>query len=217
MRTARARWVAWAVLGTLAALTIGAGTAGVAGLFGSESSATKPGRTTPVGMSSVIKSWPTPATTATTIPPETTTTSKCSASQLSVHGGRQGGGGAGGANGSIVLTNTSDRACILSGMPSVRLLTANGNALAITTRPPEGGASRAVVVTPSASALLIVDWSNWCGALPGPLDVEIALSGKTESVSGPFNGPPAYDYVPACNNATYSSSLSVVIAYATRP
>jgi hypothetical protein len=101
-------------------------------------------------------------------------TPMCAASQLSVHGGRQAGGFVGVALGTVVLTNTGTRACVLSGIPSVTLVTTKGTALAITTVPPVSQTSSAVLVKPGTTAGLDVEWSNWCGASPGPLDVKIA-------------------------------------------
>ena len=136
-------------------------------------------------------------------------TPMCAVSQLSVHGGRQAGGLVGVALGTAVFTNTGTRACVLSGIPSVTLVTSGGSALAITTVPPVSQASSAVLLKPGTTAGLNIDWANWCGAPPGPLDVEITPAESTTSVSGPFNGPPSYDLVPACRDATQPSTLTV--------
>ena len=137
------------------------------------------------------------------------------ASQLNVHGGRQGGGFVGVALGTIVLTDTSSHACVLSGIPSVTLLTAMGMALAIATVPPVSQADSTAFLEPGASATLDVEWSNWCGAPPGPLDVEITPAGGRASERGPFNGPPSYDLVPVCRDATQASTLTVSSSYHT--
>lgn len=75
MRLARARWVPWALLGTLAGFTVGAGCAGALGLFGSTSPAVPPGRTVTAGASGV-PSVESPTTTTTTIPALGTSTTQ---------------------------------------------------------------------------------------------------------------------------------------------
>jgi hypothetical protein len=67
------------------------------------------------------------------------------------------------------------------------------------------------VLGPGQSASAAVYWSDWCQANPGALDIAITLAGGT--VTGPFNGPPDYNYVPDCTNPIGSSTLQVVQPY----
>jgi len=158
----------------------------------------------PVERNPSLPSGAPPGATATAIP---VGTPLCAPSQVTVHGGRQGGGFVGVALGTAVLTNTGTGTCVLSGMPSVSLVTSAGTALAIMSVPPVSLASTAVLLKPARAAEFDFDWTNWCGAPPGPLDIKITLAGNTSSISGPFNGPPSYDLVPICRNSSEPSTL----------
>lgn len=136
----------------------------------------------------------------------------CSAATLSVHGGRQGGGAVGEAEGTVLLTNTGPAPCALSGDPSVSLLASGGSPLDVAAAPPANPALPPVLLGSMGSATLIVYWSNWCGSPPGPLSIRITLPGDGGTVTGPFNGPPNYDFVPACLG-NGPSALTVVHAY----
>jgi len=156
-------------------------------------------------------SWPaTPAAQATTIP---VGTPACAPSQLRARGGRQGGGFVGEALGQVVLTNAGPGTCVLSGTPSVALLTAGGQPLSATALPADLQVNQPRLLRPGASGGLDLYWSNWCGAAPGPLDVAVTLAGDATAVTGPFNGPPGYDFVPACRDATQPSTLTVTGAF----
>lgn len=148
----------------------------------------------------------------TTLPSSATqpgvTAKPCQASGLTVAGGRQGENG--GAHGDVIITNTTQRTCTLEGPPTVEILKAGGVPLVI--RPLNDTLPTGVVVLGRGrSASTAVYWSNWCQANPGPLDIAIRLADGT--VTGPFNGPPDYNYLPDCINPTGSSTLQVVQPY----
>lgn len=140
------------------------------------------------------------------------TVGRCPARALSVHGGRQAGGFHGYAEGTVVLTNQTSVPCSLAGNPTVSLLDAQGIALPLTETPATNPPSPPVSVAPDHTATLIVYWSNWCGASPGSLQVKVELAGGG-AVTGPFNGPPNYDLVPACIDDSQPSTIFVVHAY----
>ena len=156
-------------------------------------------------------SWPPSWVLHTTAIPVGTTL--CGASQLRAQGGRQGGGAVGVAEATVVLTNEGSSPCVLSGIPSVALLAAGGHPLSVSTAAPSHSQSNPVLVAPGASGDLIFYWSNWCGAPPGPLDVAVTPAGSASAVTGPFDGPPNYDYVPTCLDASQASTVMVTDAY----
>jgi hypothetical protein len=49
-------------------------------------------------------------------------------------------------------------------------------------------------------------------ALPGPLSVRVTLPAGGE-VTGPFNGPPDYNFVPDCLSPGHASTVEVIDAY----
>jgi hypothetical protein len=66
------------------------------------------------------------------------------------------------------------------------------------------------------AADLGVFWANWCGPAPGPLSVRVTLAAGGV-VTGPFDGPPDYDYVPLCTGPGAPSTISVSRAYGPGP
>jgi hypothetical protein len=48
---------------------------------------------------------------------------------------------------------------------------------------------------------------------PGPLTVRVTLPASGGTVSGPFDGPPDYDFVPQCLDQHQRSTISVIGAY----
>lgn len=152
----------------------------------------------------------TPATT-TTSTRNTARASSCSAHSLRVHGGRQ--GESQGAHGDIVVTNIGEQPCQLTGNPDVELLSTKDNAPLAVVAVPASTAGKPVVLQPSASASLAVYWSNWCHGPPGPLRVQLTLA-PGNIITGPFDGPPDYDFVPDCINPRAPSTIQVVQPYA---
>jgi hypothetical protein len=154
-------------------------------------------------------------TTPTAQPPNAVATTpsateSCLASNLTAQGGRQ--GEAGTAQGEVILTNGGSTACVLSGDPSLGLMTSGGSPLGVTQGPATRSPDAPLTVAPGSAAILIVNWSNWCSASPGPLQISIGLAGGG-SVVGPFDGPPGSDFVPPCIDEGGSSSLVVADAY----
>jgi hypothetical protein len=150
----------------------------------------------------------------TTSTPGASGTLPCGGQTLTVNGGRQGGGAVGYAEGTVVLTNVGKMPCTLSGTPSMSLLTAAGTILDVSNITPATAPGTPVRVAPSSSAVLIVYWANWCGPPPGNLQIRLVLDGTTEAIAGPFDGPPSYNFVPACTDSAQPSTLQVVHGYA---
>ncbi|MCL5117101.1 MAG: DUF4232 domain-containing protein [Firmicutes bacterium] len=142
--------------------------------------------------------------------------SACTANNLSVQGGREGENM--GAHMDVLLRNQGTAACVLEGLPvSARLLPRGGKALTTTLIPdPSNLQASSVLLKPHAqnAADLVLYWGNWCGPAPGPLDIQITLSGNRGTVSGPLNGPPDYNYLPQCLQPNQPSTIQILEAYA---
>jgi Protein of unknown function (DUF4232) len=142
----------------------------------------------------------------------------CAAAALRILAGREGEQGT--AAGFIEFTNAGARPCMLRGMPAVSILRASGTPLPVRQVPgPTGGVTIGPATLPArgrGAAELVVSWANWCGPRPGPLLVRIAIPG-VGLVTGPFDGPPDYDYVPPCLAPGQPSEISVISAYQPAP
>lgn len=55
-------------------------------------------------------------------------------------------------------------------------------------------------------------WANWCGRPPGPVWIRVTLP-TGGVVTGPFNGPPDYNFVPPCVQHGQPSTVAVINAY----
>jgi len=141
----------------------------------------------------------------------------CTASMLRGIGGRQGENT--GARGDIEITNAASVPCALHGIPRLAIARARGPALAVPEAPPVNPASGPLILAAGQrnAALLTVYWRNWCGPRPGPLRVRLTLPGSGGTMVIPFDGPPAYNYVPACLNPNQASTIAVVSAYSRAP
>lgn len=140
----------------------------------------------------------------------------CPASWLRIRGGRQGGGGFRTAHADLEFTNVGTAPCRLAGVPAVKVLTAHGTVLPVQQRavPAPQGTPRGVVLTPrQGAAWLGLSWANWCGGAPGPLRISVALAGHEGTVTGGFDGPPDYNFVPGCVQPGQPSTIEVVAAY----
>lgn len=132
---------------------------------------------------------------------------------LTAQGGRRQTGSAGAAQGTVVLTNGSSGPCFLSGNPPVTLLRTDGAPLGVVSVESPDRALPPLLLPPKATADLIVNWANWCGSDPGPLQIRIVIVGSTTPLLGPFDGPPGGGYVPACASDAKATTLTVVHAY----
>jgi hypothetical protein len=155
---------------------------------------------------------PTSAATASGPPPRA-----CTAADLSVRGGRMG-GGTGTAHVDVYFTNVGAAACTLAGAPiSIALLRADGSQLPIATLPADpdalGGAPAVLFPRTPDAASVAFNWSNWCGAAPGPLHVRMTLPGGG-TLSGSLDGPPEYDFVPRCDQPVQPSGLELLWGFA---
>jgi hypothetical protein len=132
---------------------------------------------------------------------------------LQIRAGRE--GEEGGAHGDIEFTNVGSRPCVLRGVPRAAIVQADGKPLPVRlVRAPNLSLSP-VVLAPGAldAADLVVFWANWCGRPPGPLSVRITLPAGGGVITGPFNGPPDYNFVPQCPGPGQPSTISVIDAY----
>lgn len=137
----------------------------------------------------------------------------CTAAMLRIRAGREGEGP--GAHGDIEFTDVARTRCVLCGLPAVAIATSAGKLLPVTLTRTAGVSEQQVVLAPGRSdaADLVVFWSNWCGRAPGPLTVRVTLPAGSGTVTGPFDGPPDYDFVPQCLDAHQRSTVSVIGAY----
>jgi hypothetical protein len=103
----------------------------------------------------------------------------------------------------------------LQGIPKVRIMRATGAPLAVRLLRPASPALPPTVLLPGQphAALLVVSWSNWCGPPPGPLRLRITLPAGAGTTTSPFDGPPDYNYVPACLGPRRPSTIAVIDAY----
>jgi hypothetical protein len=123
-----------------------------------------------------------------------------------------------GGTGAATLRNTGHAACRLTGRPTVRLVGApRGPEQRQVAAPPQQPAfptiqppdATLLALPPGGSAVLGVDWRNWCvpgaGRSPKPLvpprAVRVTLPGGSIDVG--------YDAVPACDNAAEPSTVAV--------
>lgn len=155
---------------------------------------------------------PTSAPSASALPPRT-----CFAADLTVRGGRMG-GGTGTAHVDLFFTNVATVPCSLSGAPILTaLLRADGSQLPIATLPadPDATGEAPAVLPPQTqdAASVAFNWSNWCGASPGPLHVRLTLPGGG-TLTGPLDGPPEYDFVPRCDQPTQPSGIELLWGFA---
>ncbi len=133
---------------------------------------------------------------------------------LRARGGRQG-GGFGTAHAEVEFTNLGTAACTLSGAPTVSIMQSDGSALPVRSAAASNMTLAAVVLPPDLpnAASLTLSWTNWCGAAPGSLALKIMLPAAAGTVTAPFNGPPDYDYLPACQSAAEPSLIEILSAY----
>lgn len=138
----------------------------------------------------------------------------CRATGLTASGGRQGDGP--GAQGDIEFTNTGRRPCLLRGVPQIAVVRAAGmTPLPVRARPPLYPLGPQAVLPPGqpGAGWLVVFWTNWCGPSPGPLRLQISLPDHGGTLDSPFDGPPDYDFVPACLSRGAPSTIAVTAAW----
>lgn len=137
----------------------------------------------------------------------------CTSATLRIRAGRQGEDQ--GARGDVEFTNAGSGPCVLRGLPRVTIVGAGGKPLPVRlVRAGDLSLSPVVLAAGRPDAAdLVVFWANWCRRPPGPLSVRITLAAGGGVVSGPFNGPPDYNLVPACPSPGHPSTVSVIHAY----
>jgi len=155
---------------------------------------------------------PTSDATASGPPPPT-----CVAPDVSVRGGRMG-GGTGTAHVDLFFTNFGPGACTLAGAPiSIAFFRVDGSQLSIATLAPDpnatGGAPAVLAPGMPDAASVAFNWSNWCGAAPGPLHVRLTIPGGG-TLTGPLDGPPESNFVPRCDQPTEPSGLELLWGFA---
>ena len=117
------------------------------------------------------------------------------------------------AVGVIDITNTSRQPCTLRGVPQVEILRSDGSALGVRQARPADRARPLVLPPGKRLAALTVSWANWCRSSPGPLLLRITLPGAGGALVVPFDGPPAYNYVPRCTSPGHASTIAVLSPY----
>jgi hypothetical protein len=132
----------------------------------------------------------------------------CQSKELSIHGGRQG-APFHSVEGSVVVVNTSNNRCVIRVDAPITLFQRDGVRLDVHEQVPNTS-TPSMVLPAKGSTTLVLGWSNWCHANPGPLTISIPLAGDNGAVAGPFNGPPNYNAVPGCINRALSSELNLV-------
>ena len=139
-------------------------------------------------------------------------TVRCASAVLRIRAGRQGENE--GAHGDIEFTNVGPGPCVLRGLPQVAIVRADGRSLSVRLVQAANLSRSPAVLPPGrpAAADLVVSWANWCGRPPGPLSVRVTLA-TGGVITGPFNGPPDYNFVPDCLQHRQPSTVSVIDAY----
>jgi hypothetical protein len=141
--------------------------------------------------------------------PARSAASTCVAQSLRVQGGRLGGGAPGVAHGDVRVTNIAASPCVIDAPTSVALLTANRTPLAVKFKHATTSL-RPLTISPGEAAWLRLSWTNWCRDNPGPLTIAIGGAAQGGPISGPFNGPPDYDFVPGCVTSKARSTVQLV-------
>jgi hypothetical protein len=140
-------------------------------------------------------------------------TRPCAAAMLRIRAGREGEGP--GALGDVEFTDVASGRCVLRGLPAVAIATSAGRPLPVLLTRTARVRAHEVVLAPGRAdaADLAVFWVNWCGRAPGPLMVRVTLPAGGGTVTGLFDGPPDYDFVPQCLDPHRRSTVSVIGAY----
>ena len=149
-------------------------------------------------------------------PPLAPAAAPCHVARLTVSGGRQAGGALGVAHVDIVITNTGRRCRLLGAPEGITVLRARGHALALDLRRTQAANDRPVVLARRGRVYVALAWNNWCRPNPGELVVRLRLPGTSHALTGPFNGPPDYNFVPACLDRSQPSTLAVTGPYTNR-
>jgi hypothetical protein len=140
----------------------------------------------------------------------------CLTAVLRIRAGREGVNG--GAHGDVEFTNAGSRPCELQGLPRLAIVRADGEPLPVRLVQAPNLFIRVVVLPPGRpdAADLVVYWANWCGRPPGRLSIRVTLPAGGV-VTGAFNGPPDYNFVPGCRQHGQPSTISVIEAYGPGP
>jgi Protein of unknown function (DUF4232) len=119
--------------------------------------------------------------------------------------------------GAVRLTNTTARACALSGQPTVRVLDGAGKALKLTEsiyqRAPDWPPpTRPIILSPAGAlpqGIVEIEWT-WCGTPPGSFRFEIQFPGWTSPLDVPNTDISPGGFVPAsCTNSDQQPLLAV--------
>jgi hypothetical protein len=137
----------------------------------------------------------------------------CTASSLTVTGTWQ--GATGSMLGDIAFTNTGTRWCALPGYLGLELVNQRSQVLAVQVQRgqagsaalPTGAVAKAVVLAPGKpnSASETLQWSNWCGATPDNLALDVVLPDHEKVAATPVRQPWG---VPRCDD---SAAPSVIV------
>lgn len=140
----------------------------------------------------------------------------CRAASLRIHGGRE--GEETGAHGAVQITNVAPTRCELIGRPRVSLRRADNTVLMVRQQStPRPAVHTITLAADGGRAWLALFWINWCHGATGPLDIALTLPRGAGTVVGPFDGPPAYNYVPQCLAPHRPSMMQIVAGYTGHP
>jgi Protein of unknown function (DUF4232) len=116
--------------------------------------------------------------------------------------------------GGVSFTNTGKKPCRLPGYIEIELVGLGNHELPVRVRRgqpggavfPSGAAATAVVLPAGkpSSASEMLQWSNWCGAVPNRLALELVLPGHERIEATPVRQPWG---VPRCNDSAAASVL----------
>jgi hypothetical protein len=131
-------------------------------------------------------------------------------------------GAAGSREGNVQLINTTDAPCALSGAPKMELLDQNGTPLQVQFQEEPSISGVSVAAAGRGQAIAVpVRWSNYCGANPGTVTIELALpDGGVARAAGasvpPCLGagqPSTFGYRPFTSGGQDQAAANVVLGY----
>jgi hypothetical protein len=161
------------------------------------------------------------ATPAPTTPPSSSPTPQvvpsgtpaCTTAHVRIEAGWE--GATGSLAGVVVVTNTGSSACVLAGPPHAQLR-ADGAAIDVTIttyrslQVDQPQDAPPVLLEPGGQAQASLNWSNWCGAQLGKIDVLVTLPDGSGPVQASDLGPgQVAGLAPRCDAPDAGSTLGV--------
>jgi hypothetical protein len=114
----------------------------------------------------------------------------------------------------VIITNSASAPCELKGNPSLELMTSAGHPIGVEVGDPITTSLPPVVLQARKhnAGELVFTWQNWCNAVPGALEMRIALASGGGTVVAPLDGQLG-TYVPTCSRPNTPSTLRIQYAY----